>query len=89
MAYRTAQKYLEAFHLKVSDVMIIVHLHLLVGILMAIPEAFMEDGKAVPQGVVIEIVIHNQIKIQVQLIFFHVLVLSMLYLIASTMNTYL
>lgn len=72
MAYKTAKEYLEACPLKVSDVMIIVHLHLLVGILMAIQEAFMEDGKVVPLGVVIEIVIHNQIKIQVQLIFFHI-----------------
>lgn len=72
MAYKTAKKYMETCHLKVSDAMIIVRLHLLVGILMAIPEAFMEDGKAVPQGVVIEIVIHNQIKIQVKLIFFHI-----------------
>lgn len=66
MAYKTAKNYLETCHLKVLDAMIIVRLHLLVVILMEIPEAFMEDGIAVPQGVVIETVIHNQIKIQVK-----------------------
>lgn len=72
MVYKTANEYLAAYLCKGLDAPTIVHPHLLVGIPVVIPEAIMEDGKAVRLDGVIEIMMHNLIGIQVQLRFFHI-----------------